>query len=219
MAAPWSANGSPRRAVGELWARIGSSEAAQQITMRSHEVHATIVGETARTQLVTTFFNAGSSQVTGDFRLAIPEGAIVSRFAIDRGGYARDGRLALASREQQTIVPSEGMLEWAGEGWVRGNIPGIASGAAVKVIVEYAEWLSPRPKPGSSSFVVQYRYPMASDSAPPQIGDFYAQIDASGSSPISVASGLNANVMGGVVELRRPDFRPTADLVVDVEIP
>ena len=219
MAAPWSVSGQPRRAVGELWARAGNAEAAQQVTMRSHDVRATIVGEVAKTQLTTTFFNAGSLSVTGDFRLAIPEGAIVSRFATDRGSYVREAHLALAARGQETIVPDKAVLEWAGEGWVRGTIPSIASGATVKVIVEYTEWLSPRPKPGSSNLVVQYRYPMAADSAPPQIGDFYARVDAMGSAPISMAAGLGATVSGGVVELRRPDFKPTADLVVDVEIP
>ena len=219
MAAPWSVSGPPRRAVGELWARIGTAEAAQQITMRSHEVRARIAGEVAQTELSTTFFNAGSSMVTGDFRLALPEGAIVSRFAVDRGGRLREGHIALAARDRDTIVPANGVLEWAGEGWVRGTIPGIASGSTVKVIVQYTEWLSPRPKPGSSNLVVQYRYPMASDAAPPQIGELYVRVDATGSAPISVASGLGATVTGGLVELRRPDFRPTADLVVDVEIP
>ncbi len=219
MAAPWSVSGQPRRAVGELWARAGNAEASQQVTMRSHDVRATIVGEVAKTQLTTTFFNAGSLSVTGDFRLAIPEGAIVSRFATDRGSYVREAHLALAARGQETIVPDKAVLEWAGEGWVRGTIPSIASGATVKVIVEYTEWLSPRPKPGSSNLVLQYRYPMAADSAPPQIGDFYARVDAMGSAPISMAAGLGATVSGGVVELRRPDFKPTADLVVDVEIP
>ena len=219
MATPWAVSGQPRRAVGELWARTGNAEAAQQVTMRSHEVRADIDGEMARTQLTTTFFNAGSDTVNGDFRLAIPEGAIVSRFAIDRGSYARDGHIALAARGQETIVPSQAILEWAGEGWVRGTVPGIGSGATVKVIVEYTEWLSPRPKPGSSNLVVQYRYPMAADSAPPQIGDFYARVDASYSAPISIGAGLGATVQGGLVELRRPDFKPTADFVVDVEIP
>ena len=218
MASPWSVSGAPRRVVGELWARTGSSEAAQQVTMRSHEVRATIVGEAATTQLVTTFFNAGSQAVTGDFRLAIPEGAIVSRFATERDGYRREGRLSLAARDRETIVPSQAQLEWAGEGWVRGTIPNIPSGAAVKVIVEYTEWLSPRKKPGSSNLVVQYRYPMAADGTPPQIGDFYARVDASGSAPVSMAAGLGATVQGSVAELRKPDFRPTADLVVDVEI-
>ncbi len=218
MASPWSVSGEPRRAVGELWARTGNAEAAQQVTMRSHEVRATIVGEAAKTELVTTFFNAGSTTVAGDFRLALPEGASVSRFAVERNGYRREGHLALAARDQEVVVPNQAVLEWAGEGWVRGAIPGIASGATVKVIVEYTEWLSPRKKPGSSNLIVQYRYPMAAEGVPPQIGDFYARVDASGSAPISMAAGLGATVSGGTMELRRPDFRPTADLVVEVEI-
>ena len=218
MAAPWSPSGPPRRVVAELWGRAGSAEAAQQITVRSHEVRATIVGEAARTQVATTFFNAGSGTITGDYRLALPEGAIVSRFAVNRGAYDQDCPIALAARDGAPASSGRTVLEWAGEGWVRGTIASIASGATVKVIVEYTEWLAPRPKPGSSNLVVQYRYPMAADTAPPQIGDFFARVDASGSAPISVASGLGATVTSGVVELRRPDFRPTADLVVDVEI-
>lgn len=218
MAAPWSVSGPPRRVVAELWARIGGAEAAQQIAVRSHEVRATIAGEVARTHVATTFFNAGGSPVTGDYRLAVPEGAIVSRFAINRGAYDQDLPIALASRDASAPSPNRALLEWAGEGWVRGIVPSIASGATVKVVVEYTEWLSPRPKPGSSNLIVQYRYPMAAGAAPPQIGDFFARIDATGSAPISIASGLGANVVSSVVELRRPDFRPTADLVVDVEI-
>ncbi|MEZ4300090.1 MAG: VIT domain-containing protein [Polyangiaceae bacterium] len=218
MAAPWSVSGPPRRSVAELWARAGSGEAMQQITVRSHEVRATISGEAARTQVSTTFFNAGSNSVAGDYRLALPPGAIVSRFAVNRGSFDQEGSIALADRNRYQVVPDRAVLEWAGEGWVRGSIPSIASGATLSVIVEYTEWLSPRPKPGSSNLLVQYRYPMAADAAPPQIGDFYARVDASGSAPISVASGLGATVSGGLVELRRPDFRPTADLVVDVEI-
>ncbi len=218
MAAPWGVNGAPRRAVGELWARAGTSEASQQVTMRSHEVRATIVGEIAKTEISTTFFNAGSTTVNGDYRLAIPEGAIVSRFAVDHDGSQYEGRLALASRDQGAVVPDYSVLEWAGEGWVRGSILSIPSGKTAKVIVEYTEWLTPRPVAGTSHLAVQYRYPMAADTAPPQIGDFYARVDASGSAPISVAAGLGATVSGGVVEVRRPDFRPTADLVVDVEI-
>ncbi|MBK8251603.1 MAG: VWA domain-containing protein [Polyangiaceae bacterium] len=218
MAAPWSVNGPPRRTVAELWARVGTSEAAEQITVRSHEVRATIRGESAKTQVSTTFFNAGSSPVTGDYRLALPPGAIVSRFAINRGSYDQECTLSLAERDRVAVNSGRAVLEWAGEGWVRGTIPSIPSGATIKVVLEYTEWLVARPKTGSQNIVVQYRYPMAADSAPPQIGDFYARIDASGSAPISVASGLGANVSGGIAELRKPDFRPTADLVVDVEI-
>ncbi|MBK9260484.1 MAG: FecR domain-containing protein [Polyangiaceae bacterium] len=219
MAAPWGAKGVPRRAVGELWGRPEKpGEAGSPLTIRAHDVEAIVAREIAETEVRTTFFNAGSETVTGDYRLAVPPGAIVSRFASVRGGSTREGRIALATRGPgNASQPSTELLEWAGEGWLRARIPGIAPGASVGVVVRYVEWLSPRPK-GDGTWVVQYRYPMVSDATPPLIGEFSARVDATSSSPRSIGAGLNARVTGSRVEVRRPDYRPTADLVVDVEI-
>lgn len=221
MAAPWAAKGPPRRAVGELWGRptaTANAEAGSPLTIRSHDVRATVTREVAETEVQTTFFNAGSDTVAGDFRMALPPGAIVSRFASKRNDLVSEGKVALASRKQTTLVPTSEVLEWAGEGWVRGTIPFIAPGQTVTVIVAYVEWLSPTPKKGGQSLVVQYRYPMVSDAAPPLIGEFSARVDATPSHPMSIASGLGARVNGQAIEVRKPDFRPSADLVVDVEI-
>nr|WP_240808045.1 VIT domain-containing protein [Polyangium spumosum] len=219
MAAPWGAKGAPRRAVGELWGRPDKpGDAGSPLTIRAHDVEAKVARELAETEVRTTFFNAGSSAVTGDYRLAIPPGAIVARFASVRGGSTNEGHIALATRDTRQHNGSGGeVLEWAGEGWVRATIPSIAPGATVQVIVRYVEWLSPRPK-GDGTWIVQYRYPMVSDAAPPLIGEFSAKIDATQSSPKSIGAGLGARVTGSTVEVRRPDYRPTADLVVDVAI-
>ncbi|MFT3772003.1 MAG: VIT domain-containing protein [Minicystis sp.] len=218
MAAPWTVNGAPRRAVGELWGRADMAEAGAPLTLRAHEVRATITRELAETVAHTTFFNGGSAAVVGDFRMALPPGAIVSRFAVAFGENVTEGRVALAARGPSSGGPGAYALEWAGEGWVRGTIPMIAPGQVVTVIVGYAEWLSPRPRAEGKNLVVEYRYPMVGDAAPPLVGEFSARIDAGPSHPISLAAGLGARTDGAAVELRRPDFRPTADLVVDVEI-
>jgi tetratricopeptide (TPR) repeat protein len=224
MAAPWGAHGAPRRAVGELWGRTpggdasSAGDAGSPLTIRAHDVRATVTRELAETETQTTFFNAGSTSVSGDFRMALPPGAIVSRFAVKRGESIAEGRVALAARKQSAAVAGAEVLEWAGEGWVRANVPNIAPGQAVTVIVGYAEWLSPRPRGDGKTLVVQYRYPMAGDAKPPLVGEFSARVDAGPSSPISMAAGLGARVAGQAVEVRRPDFRPTADLVVDVEL-
>jgi hypothetical protein len=219
MAAPWGAQGAPRRAVGELWGRVASAgDAGSPLTLRAHDVRAVVTRELAETETRTTFFNAGSDTVVGDFRMALPPGAIVSRFAVQRGESTSEGRVALAARRRSAATASTEVLEWAGEGWVRGTLSPIAPGQAVTVIVAYAEWLSPRPRAGGTSLIVQYRYPMAGDAAPPLVGEFSARVDAAPSHPVSLAAGLGARVVGQSVEVRRPDFRPTADLVVDVEI-
>ncbi len=220
MAAPWGASGAPRRAVGELWGRAAANptgSAGTPLTIRAHDVRAVIEREVATTESKTTFFNAGSEAVLGDFRMALPPGAIVTRFATLRGEAVSEGRIALAARKQSAPTASGEVLEWAGEGWVRATIPAIASGAAVTVLIEYVEWLSPRPRDGHG-LVVQYRYPMVGGGQAPLVGEFSARVDAAPSNPVSIASGLGARVSGQAIEVRKPDFRPTADLVVDVEL-
>lgn len=224
MAAPWAAEGAPRRAVGEIWGRSNPADPGAPLTTRSHEVNATIAGEVARTEVKTTFFNAGESQVLGDFRMAIPEGAIVSRFATIRGDRTTEGHIALAARKVSVgsdfaALSARGdILEWAGDGWLRGTLPNIDPGATVSVVVTYVEWLSPTAK-GPKSQVVQYRYPMVGEADPPTIGEFFARIDAGPSQATGLAAGFGARVSGTAVEVRRPDFKPTSDLVVDVEMP
>jgi tetratricopeptide (TPR) repeat protein len=220
MAAPWGARGAPRRAVGELWGRGGATagDVGSPLTIRAHDVRAKVTREVAETEVRTTFFNAGSENVKGDFRMAIPSGAIVSRFASEQGESLSEGRVALARRDQSLPVTNAQVLEWAGEGWVRATIPSIAPGETVSIIVGYVEWLSPSLKGDSKNWVVQYRYPMVSDAVAPLIGEFSARVDAAPSSPLSIGSSLGARVSGYAVEVRRPDFRPSSDLVVDIEI-
>lgn len=220
LARPWASRGTPRRAVGELW---GSAEAPGQpagsagspLTIRSHSVVARLDRELSHTTCQTVFFNAGSSSVSGDFRIALPPGALVSGFAVERAGARQEGRIALASRSQQELASTGGVLEWAGDGWLRGTLPGIASGEELKVEVRYVEWLSPRQQ--GEHQLVQYRYPLVGDGEAPLIGDFVARIDASASAPTAVAAGYGASSENGIVTVHRSDFRPSADLVVEVE--
>jgi hypothetical protein len=222
LAAPWGACGRPSRVVGELWGRPLSAhagDAGSPLTIRAQEVKAEIIGETARTQVKSTFFHAGSVAVLGDFRMALPEGAIVSGFAAGNGENVAEAKLGVASRTETTNAPGSPLLEWAGEGWVRGSIPSISPGAIVSVVVTYVEWLHPQPVAGGTDLVVQYRYPLMAAATPPLVGEFLARIDASASNPKFISAGQGAVVHGGVVELRKSDFRPSADIVVEVQAP
>ncbi len=214
LAAPWAAHGPPRRALGELWGASPAQPSAP-LTLRAHAVSASVEREVARTRTETTYFNGGSSQVTGDFRLAIPSAAVVSRFAIERDGSVDEGVVALASRSDTARISPFPLLEWAGEGWLRGSIPGIAAGQTVKVIVEYVEWLSPHTEDGKT--LIEYRYPLVGDSEAPLVGEFSAHLEAGKSSPISLSASAGSTVTDTNVDLRRSDFRPAADWVVTIE--
>lgn len=216
LARPWAARGPLRRSVGELWGSAGDSAggAGSPLTIRAHTVNASIDGELAHTTSETVFFNAGSGNVSGDFRVALPPGALVSGFAIERGGVWQQAEIALAARAEQELFPPGGVLEWAGDGWLRGTLPGIDAGEELKVQIRYAEWLSPRRS--SEGQLLQYRYPLVGDGEAPLIGELLARVDARPSAPTAVAAGYGATSDGGVITVRRSDFRPAADLVVEV---
>jgi Flp pilus assembly protein TadD len=213
MATPWSATGKPRASIGELWGRLSNlatDDGGSPLAIRAHEVDARIDGETASTRVSTTYFNAGNSSVVGDFRMAIPGGGIVSRFAIKSGAGLTEGSIGIA-RDDATYEPAR--LEWAGDGWVRGTTSAIDPGATVTVIVEYVEWLSP------AGGRLSYRYPMVADGKPPLLGEFRARIDTSYANPTAIYAGQGATVSAAVVELSKADFRPSSDLVVELELP
>ncbi|RYE94801.1 MAG: VWA domain-containing protein, partial [Myxococcales bacterium] len=216
MATPWSAAGKPRAAIGELWGRLSNvtDEGGSPLAVRQHLVEARVDGETAHTQVTTTYFNAGNGSVGGDFRMALPAGALVSRFAIRRKNSEKAGTIAIVDEAPlPDNQPGPERLEWAGDGWVRGTLPPIEPGATVSVVVEYNEWLSPL---GGR---LSYRYPMAAEGKRAVIGEFKARIDTSYANPVSIFAGQGAVVDGAVVEVTRADYRPAADLVVEMELP
>jgi tetratricopeptide (TPR) repeat protein len=221
LAAPWGADGAPRRAVGELWGRgpdASPGDPGSPLTIRSTDVDVSVAAETATTQVKTTYFNGGSSSVDGDFRMALPPSAIVSKFEYGNGDSLTGTTVSLASRDDSSLRPSSSVLEWAGDGWVRGHVPQIASGSTMIVLVEYVEWLDVS-HDASGTLTAEYRYPLAAGSEPPLIGEFSAKIETREANPRSVSASSGADVNGSVVRVRRPDYRPAADLVVDLAIP
>jgi Flp pilus assembly protein TadD len=209
MAQPWSVAGKPRRSVGELWGRLLDSkdDPGSPLAVRSHEVAVSISGEVSTTETRTTYFNAGTFPVSGDFRMALPRDAIVSGFEVGAPDAIEAAEIRLAS---DTGGNSEvAQLEWAGEDWVRGKTRRIEPGHTVVVVVRYVEWLSP------AGGRMTYRYPMQGDGAAPLIGEFHAHIEAGGVDATAVGVGPSMQVDGDVIEERRADFRPTSDLVVD----
>jgi hypothetical protein len=222
LAAPWASTGPSRRAVPELWGRVTPGETGSPLTIRRQDVRATILGELAETVVVSTFFNAGEREVLGDVRLGLPAGAIVSGFAVTRGDDRREATIALAERGvfanfDRCLMGTDGdVLEWAGEGWVRGRIPKIAPGQSVVVEVRYSTWLPVRTT--RDRRVVQYRLPLAGEGVAPRIGDFSVTVDATPAGALALAAGMGARASGATVTLTRADFRPEADFVVEAEL-
>ncbi|MEZ4221283.1 MAG: VWA domain-containing protein [Polyangiaceae bacterium] len=218
LGAPYATTAS---SVGELWgtALDGPATApASPLTLRSQEVNVEVLGEAAETKVVTTYFNGGSGAVRGDFRMALPESAIVSKVSFTQGGRETETHVALAQREQTTLRALTPLVEWAGSGWIRGSLPTIASGETVTVSITYVEWL-PLRYDAKGRGRLQYRYPLAGGPDAPSIAELGITLDASAAEPEAIAAGMGATVQGAKVTLRRPDFRASADFVVDLVVP
>lgn len=190
--------------------------ARRPISVRAHEVDVALRGDMAITEVVQTFFNAESAVLEAEYKARIPEGAIVSGFAVDAGGGFVEGEITPMASDgyalsyQHPSVPTS-RLGYDGVGKVRARVYPIAAGQTLRVKLRYTEWLSRRG--GRRTYV----YPMVQEGvAPPLVGELRIRVDTSGQHVGAFRAGMGATVDDGEVTLRRSDFRPSADFYVDL---
>ena len=208
--------------MGVLEARVPDEIglARWPLVIRRLEVSVRLEGSLAITEVTEEFFNPASDTVEGLYRVSVPEGAVLQRFAVDRNGVMVDGyvREEAAARAAYEALVYRGstedpaLLEWDAPGSYRARIYPIAPGESRRIAIRYAEWLTPAREGGP----LLYRYPMAGGARAPIVGElsFVADVERAGSS--RVRAGLGATVERGRVELRRSDFRPRADLWLEL---
>ena len=208
LAVPWSGERAPASAIAELWGGNGEADPGAPLVVRSEKVDVVIEGELSLTRTRTTYFNGSDRDVQADVRLALPEGAVVSRVARAEEGSTNETLAALGTGNRAG-GSSGSRLEWAGGGWLRGTLAGIKAGASFDLLVDYVEWLPQ--KNGRAT----YRFPMASDTETPLVGSL--ELRVSSQSPAQwLSASIGAAVVNGGIELRRADVRPTGDLVVEM---
>ncbi len=214
----------PRSApgMGTLEARIPDEvgQARWPLVIRRLDVRVRIVGELAITEVQEVFFNPASETVEGLYRVRVPEGAVLERFAVDRrgqlvDGFVREQAQARADYEAQvyrgsTLDPA--LLEWDAPGSYRARIYPIQAGELRRIAIRYAEWL-PRAYEGGPRL---YRYPMAAGAGAPHLGELSFVADVSEAGAARVRAGLGASFEGDQVVLRRSDFSPRSDLWVEL---
>lgn len=211
--------------LGMLEARVPDEigMARWPLVIRRLEVSVRIEGPLAITEVTEEFFNPASDTVEGLYRVSVPEGAVLQRFAVDRNGVLVDGyvREQAAARAAYEALVYRGstedpaLLEWDAPGSYRARIYPIAPGESRRIAIRYAEWLTPAREGGP----LLYRYPMSGGgggASAPRIGElaFVAELGGAGAS--RVRAGMGATVERGRVEMRRSDFRPRADLWLEL---
>jgi len=204
--------------VGILTGRMPSElgHARSPLSLRSHEVNAALRGDMVVTEVVQTFFNGRSDLLEADYRLRLPSGAIVESFAVDSGAGFRDGVVNTMQTDSayglSWVEPGSAIsrLSYDGPDRVRARIYPVQPGGTVRVRVRYTEWLDRR---GSRR---TYVYPMQTEGEAPLIGELMLSVDLGDDAVGGLRAGMGARVDSGRVTLRRSDFRPRSDFVLDV---
>ncbi|MEZ4250780.1 MAG: AgmX/PglI C-terminal domain-containing protein [Polyangiales bacterium] len=189
--------------------------ARRPMSLRAHEVSANVRGDFASTEVVQTFFNAESQTLEGEYRLRVPEGAIVHHFAVDLGGGFVDATIQPQAANgyqilwEQPYAPTS-RLSWDGPGRLRARVHPVEPGSTVRVRVRYTEWLERR---GTRR---TYVYPMVTEGqTPPMAGELRLQVTIQGA-VAATRAGMGATVDGSNVVVRRSDHRPSADFFLDL---
>ncbi|MDB4944035.1 MAG: hypothetical protein JWP97_3569 [Labilithrix sp.] len=210
LAVPWSGERGAVSAIAEVWGGAGDADPGAPLVVRTEKVDVQIDGEVATTRTRTTYFNGSDRTLQADVRMALPPGAIVSRVArLDEGATNESGATVQIGNRTAGATAASSRLEWAGGGFLRGSLLGVAAGATTELVVEWVEWLTE--KNGRAT----YRFPMASDTEAPMVGSLDVRVHGSGIATwLSASSGTT--VTDGGIELHRADARPTGDLVVEL---
>ena len=208
--------------MGMLEARVPDEIglARWALTIRRLDVRVRIEGDLAITEVEQEFFNPASETVEGLYRVRVPEGAVLQRFAVDRDGrlvegYVREQQQARAAYQAQVYRGSTddpALLEWDAPGRYRARIYPIAAGEVRRIAIRYAEWLAPAREGGPRL----YRYPMGAGERAPHVQEMSFVADLSRASHARIRAGMAAVVEGESVVLRRSDFRPRSDLWLEL---
>jgi len=220
---PGTANGPA--GVGMLEARVPDEvgRARWPLVVRRLDVRVRVERDLAITEVDQLFFNPASETVEGLYRIRVPEGAVLQRFAVDRDerlvdGYVREKAQARAAYEAQVYRGSTedpALLEWDSPSRYRARIYPIAPGATRRIVIRYAQWLRP-PSGGTARL---YRYPMGGGARAPHIQEFALSVDVAEAEAERVRAGMGAVVEQGAVRIRRSDFRPRSDFWLELVPP
>lgn len=194
------------------------------LAIQKLDVRVRIEGDLAITEVDERFFNPSSDTVEGIYRFRAPEGAVLSRFGVDRDGVVMWGRVKekqLAAAQYQSHVyagstEDPALLEWDAPGVYRARLYPIAPGETRRVVVRYVEWLA---RTGQKGERRHYVYPMAaegSEGSLPHVEELRVEIDLAKAGAKTVRSGMAGTRVDDRIVVRAHDFVPRADFSLEL---
>jgi hypothetical protein len=197
--------------AGQMRAHLEDGELPAALANNEHHVTVRIDGDMAVTTVQQSFFNGSERAALAEYRMRIPTGALIASFRSQQNTVwvdAQPGIVAALTRGGTTgLVASS-------NGDVYANLGSLSPGDTARVELTYVEWLT---RDGNQR---AYVYPMGDAVTPQVVGEFTFDADVSrtGATVVRFPEGARFEE-GGHVRMRRSDWRPRGDLVVDLRDP
>lgn len=198
----------PSLGAGAMMAHLDPGEAPTPLAINEHKVNVVIRGDVAVTTVEQRFFNGSDRAAPVEYRLRMPEGAIVSGFRYEQNSvWMSSAPGAITSSVESGGTPA---LVGSGSGEVYAHLGFLQPGESVRAATTYVEWLT---RDGAQR---AYVYPLGDLVAPQIIGEFALDVDVTYAGARRVRAPEEARLQDGHVVMRRSDWRPRGDLVVDL---
>ena len=200
-------------------AREDAQAAPVALSTSRLEIEVLIVGRMARTQVRQIFDNHTDRRTEGSYTFELPEGAAISRLAMEVGGELMEGELVERERARQIyegIVRKRedpALLEWQGRRRFKTQIFPIEPNSDKEVVLAYEQLLPTGV--GGAEYV--YALPELQGDAAARIGEFTFVLRAEDATGLEV-EGYEAKVeqrsSGGQVQYTAREFVPAGPMRV-----
>lgn len=218
LAVPWSGEVGSRSAIPEVRALNSDTNAGSPLVTRAHEVTVEIQGELAFTRSRTTYFNGGGASPRLHAQLALPNDAVLTRVK-KLGSHETEAQVAIGDGPSITQREKANGLEWAGDGYLSGDLGAIGAGEVLVLELDYVEWL-PHGNDAAARARV-YRYPLQSNPNLPPVGMLSLRLELTNDDAhwLSASAGATTGETPRVLQFRQADVHPTADFVAELTHP
>jgi tetratricopeptide (TPR) repeat protein len=194
--------------------------AARPLEVTRQAVRVTVQSGIAETEVDQTFFNPGEREVEGWYWLTVPEGALVTGFAVENRGALIEGELIErkeAARQYGAAAQAgyePALLEWIDGRSYRARIYPVLAGGTRRVVLRYLQMLA------LADGRLRYHFPMRAE-PPVRIGEFSLTVDLGKpgrSMALSTLEDARIEDGGEKVTMRRSGFTPQADFLLEARL-
>jgi Ca-activated chloride channel homolog len=191
--------------------------AARPLEVTRQAVRANIDSGIAETEVDQTFFNPGDREVEGWYWLTVPEGALVTGFAVESAGKLVEGELIERREAAQQYAEAAqagyqpALLEWIDGRSYRARIYPVLAGGTRRVVTRYLQMLP------MADGRLRYHFPMRSE-LPVRIGEFSLSVElgkAGRSMALSTLEDARIENGGERVTMRRSGYTPQVDFLLE----